>query len=162
MLCKLCELSWLIFLNFHNIICRDYWTLLHHLRFTLLHTWIILLSQEIQTALEQFSRYSIIWDRQRETELVDFMKSKPDLSDFEQKIKYFRGLQELFMAETESFSVGPIAIYTGANISTALKHLWCVLNYFNRKLWKSNIEGYINILVIENNYFLHVLALSKF
>lgn len=67
----------------------------------------------MQTALEHFSQYSILWDRDRDVELGEFMKQKPDLSDFELKIRYFKALQESFMAEAESFAVGPIAIYTG-------------------------------------------------
>ena len=94
----------------------------------------MLLLQGIQTALEHFNQYSILWDRDRDVELGEFMKQKPDLSDFELKIKYFKGLQESFMAEAESFAVGPIAIYTGKS-TTSRRHAHSQQKYFG--VWNS-------------------------
>jgi len=70
-------------------------------------------AQDVQTALDYFSQYSRTWEKDRETELQEFMKHEPNLSDFEEQMSYFGQLEQQFLGESEHYDVGPIAIYTG-------------------------------------------------
>ena len=65
------------------------------------------------TALERFSHYHVIWEKDRDEELQDFMKQDPRLSEFEAMILHYRDLEADIMAEKEHYDVGPIALYTG-------------------------------------------------
>lgn len=69
--------------------------------------------QGVQTALEQFNQYNAIWEVDRATELEEFMKTEPRLSEFEWKIVHYEQLELQINAEREYYNVGPIALYTG-------------------------------------------------
>jgi len=64
--------------------------------------------------MEQFSEYSIVWQDDRDVAMETFMKTNPQLAEFEQQINFYRQLDEQFMAEPEYYNVGPIAIFTGS------------------------------------------------
>ena len=74
--------------------------------------------QEVQTALEKFSPYHIIWLKDREEDLIEFMKDDPKLSEFETQIIYYEELEQQILAEPEHYEVGPIALYTGQFVSS--------------------------------------------
>lgn len=63
--------------------------------------------------MEQFQLYSVVWEKDRETVLEEFMKSGPQLGEFEQQITFYAQIEEQFNAEPEHSNVGPIAIFTG-------------------------------------------------
>lgn len=55
----------------------------------------------------------MIWEKDREEDLTEFMKEDPKLSEFEGKIKHYEELENEIMSEPEYYDVGPIALYTG-------------------------------------------------
>ena len=65
------------------------------------------------SALEQFTRYHIIWQKDREEDLAEFMTQDPNLSEFEAQILYYEELERDINAEQEHYDVGPIALFTG-------------------------------------------------
>jgi dynein heavy chain len=72
--------------------------------------------QEVQVALERFTQYSTLWEKEekeREADILEFVQQNPQLSEFEQQIRFYEQLEEQFMAEADRYNVGPIAIYTG-------------------------------------------------
>jgi len=76
-------------------------------------------TQDVQTALDYFSEYSEIWEKDRETELEEFMKHGPSLSEFEHQMCYYAQLEDQFLSESERHDVGPIAIYTGLSCAAS-------------------------------------------
>ena len=63
--------------------------------------------------LEKFRKYHIIWEKERDEEIAEFMKQDPRLSDFEGQIVYYEELEAEIMAEAEYYNVEPIALFTG-------------------------------------------------
>jgi len=80
-----------------------------NLRWLYCDSWI----QDVQTALDYFSQYSSIWEKDREAELQEFMKLESDLFDFEERMCYYEQLEEQFMTELQRRDFGPVAVYTG-------------------------------------------------
>lgn len=72
-----------------------------------------LFSQEVTTALEQFSHYNAIWEKDREADLEEFLKDDPKLPEFEAQVKNYEELEVEIMGLAEFYDVGPIALYTG-------------------------------------------------
>ena len=68
------------------------------------------------TALEQFSHYNAIWEKDREADLEEFLKEDPKLSEFEAQIKHYEELEVGIMGLPEYYDVGPIALYTGLKL----------------------------------------------
>ncbi|XP_064611990.1 dynein axonemal heavy chain 5-like isoform X2 [Liolophura sinensis] len=68
--------------------------------------------KEVTTALEKFSKYHVIWEKDRDEDLAEFMKEDPKLSEFEGQIKHYEELENDIMSEPEYYDVGPIALYT--------------------------------------------------
>ena len=66
----------------------------------------------MQTALEKFSHYRCIWEKEREEELEEFMRQDPGLSEFEAMLLYYEGLERDIDAECEYYDVGAISLYT--------------------------------------------------
>jgi hypothetical protein len=75
--------------------------------------WARRCAQDIINALDQFDRYSTLWDVAREAEMVEFMARNPETSDFEQKIVYYEQLEQQLDVDLECLNVGPVAIFTG-------------------------------------------------
>ena len=69
--------------------------------------------QDVQNALEKFSHYHVIWEKDRDEELAEFMKQDPRLSEFEAQIVHYEELERQIMGEAEYYNVGPIALFTG-------------------------------------------------
>ena len=64
-------------------------------------------------ALDVFSRYNTLWQRDREEELKEFLASEPRVSEFEAKIKFYESLDADINSQVEFMAVGPLAIFTG-------------------------------------------------
>ncbi|XP_076449856.1 dynein axonemal heavy chain 5-like isoform X2 [Babylonia areolata] len=79
---------------------------------SLLSTSINSNKKEVTTALEQFSQYSAIWEKDRDADLEEFAKEDPKLSEFEAQVKHYEELEISIMALPEYYDVGPIALYT--------------------------------------------------
>ncbi|KAK7469850.1 hypothetical protein BaRGS_00036128, partial [Batillaria attramentaria] len=79
---------------------------------SLLSTSINSNKKEVTTALEQFSCYNAIWEKDRDEEMEEFMKDDPKLSEFEAQIKHYEQLEVEIMGFKEYYDVGPIALYT--------------------------------------------------
>lgn len=77
--------------------------------------------QEVLTALDTFSCYHHIWQRDKEENVNKLMMRKPLLSEFESEILHFQGLELKISSEPEYICVGAIALYTGrVRFSTSL------------------------------------------
>jgi len=70
-------------------------------------------SQDILSTLEIFSGYSVVWELDQKAEIAEFMKSDPNLSEFEHQLRTYDELEKKIHAEPEHLDVGPIALYTG-------------------------------------------------
>ena len=51
--------------------------------------------------------------RDREEDLVEFLKDDPKLSEYEGQILYYEDFEQQIRAEPDHYDVGPIALYTG-------------------------------------------------
>ncbi|XP_064640332.1 dynein axonemal heavy chain 5-like isoform X2 [Lineus longissimus] len=79
---------------------------------SLLSTSINSTKKEVTTALDNFAHYSILWEKDREADLVEFMKQDPKLSEYEAMIRHYEEMETEIMAEPEWYDVGAIALYT--------------------------------------------------
>ncbi|KAK7114139.1 dynein axonemal heavy chain 5-like isoform X2 [Littorina saxatilis] len=79
---------------------------------SLLSTSINSNKKEVTTALEQFSHYNAIWEKDREADLEEFLKDDPKLPEFEAQVKNYEELEVEIMGLAEFYDVGPIALYT--------------------------------------------------
>ncbi|XP_015212531.2 dynein axonemal heavy chain 5 isoform X1 [Lepisosteus oculatus] len=68
--------------------------------------------KEVMTALERFSCYHHIWQKEREETIQKFIMGSPLLSEFESQILYYRDLELEINAEPEFVTVGALALYT--------------------------------------------------
>ncbi|MBN3299949.1 DYH5 protein, partial [Amia calva] len=75
--------------------------------------------KEVMTALDRFSSYHHIWQKEREETIENFIKGSPLLSEFESQILYYRDLELEINAEPEFVTVGALALYT-ADLKMAL------------------------------------------
>jgi len=69
--------------------------------------------QDILAFVDRFSKYSVLWNQQRDIELQTFLGADPHLSDFEEKFRFYEELEEQILSEPDSAVVGPIAVHTG-------------------------------------------------
>lgn len=65
--------------------------------------------------LEQFSRFSYIWSKDREEELAKFLKAEPMLLDFHAEIHLYEEVEEGIMELPEYYDVGPVSLLSGAS-----------------------------------------------
>ncbi|KAL2307869.1 hypothetical protein Nmel_000857, partial [Mimus melanotis] len=75
---------------------------------------------EVLTALESFSCYHHIWQRDKEETTDKLMAGNPLLSEFESEILHFQDLDLKINSEPEYICVGAIALYT-ADLKLALR-----------------------------------------
>ncbi|MBN3290180.1 DYH5 protein, partial [Polypterus senegalus] len=75
--------------------------------------------KEVLTALERFSCYHHIWQKEREETIKKFIMGNPLLSEFESQILYYRDLELEINSEPEFITVGSLALYT-ADLKMAL------------------------------------------
>ncbi|CAF3729197.1 unnamed protein product [Adineta steineri] len=68
--------------------------------------------KDISTALEIFIKYNPLWQKDDEEELKSFLSNDPNVSEFENKIKYYEELSSSINSQLEFLSVGPLAIFT--------------------------------------------------
>ena len=73
--------------------------------------------QEVSTALEKFSKYHPIWQKERQETLEEFLAQDPKLNDFQFMIIHYRETEEEITAEPEFYNVGAIALFTGKLIT---------------------------------------------
>nr|XP_013808177.1 PREDICTED: dynein heavy chain 5, axonemal isoform X2 [Apteryx mantelli mantelli] len=76
--------------------------------------------KEVLTALESFSCYHHIWQKDKEETIDKFVMGNPVLSEFESQILHFRNLELEINSEPEYICVGAIALYT-ADLKLALR-----------------------------------------
>nr|XP_009683066.1 PREDICTED: dynein heavy chain 5, axonemal [Struthio camelus australis] len=76
--------------------------------------------KKVLTALESFSCYHHIWQKDKEETIDKFMMGNPLLSEFESQILHFRDLALEIDSEPEYICVGAIALYT-ADLKLALR-----------------------------------------
>ncbi|KAL8616403.1 Dynein heavy chain 5, axonemal [Nucella lapillus] len=79
------------------------------------------------TTLEQFSRFSYIWSKDREAVLTDFLKTDPLLLDFRAHIRSYEEVEDGIMELPEHYDVGPVSL-----LSAKLKMGLCA----ETKAWK--------------------------
>uniref|UniRef100_A0A8C0FTI7 Dynein axonemal heavy chain 5 n=1 Tax=Bubo bubo TaxID=30461 RepID=A0A8C0FTI7_BUBBB len=87
---------------------------------SLLSTAINSTKREVLTALESFSCYHHIWQRDKEEIIDKLMMRNPLLSDFESEILHFQDLELKINSEPEYICVGAVALYT-ADLKVALR-----------------------------------------
>lgn len=79
---------------------------------SILSTSINATKKDVQTALQQFHKFSDIWEIDREEDLQVFLKDSPNLNEFEQKVYRYEELERDIVSMQENVRVGPIAIFT--------------------------------------------------
>uniref|UniRef100_A0A8C3EUT6 Dynein axonemal heavy chain 5 n=1 Tax=Corvus moneduloides TaxID=1196302 RepID=A0A8C3EUT6_CORMO len=77
-------------------------------------------TKRVLTALESFSCYHHIWQRDKEETIDKLMVGNPLLSEFESEILHFQDLDLKINSEPEYICVGAIALYT-ADLKLALR-----------------------------------------
>lgn len=63
--------------------------------------------------LDRFFGYYLIWEKDREDDLVEFNKEDFKLSEYEVKIKYYEELEVEINGLFEFYDVGFIVLYIG-------------------------------------------------
>uniref|UniRef100_A0A8B9EBA4 Dynein axonemal heavy chain 5 n=1 Tax=Anser cygnoides TaxID=8845 RepID=A0A8B9EBA4_ANSCY len=100
-------------------------------------------TKKVLTALESFSCYHHIWQRDKEETIDKFMMGNPLLSEFESQILHFRDLDLKINSEPEYICVGAIALYTG-DLKLALRaetKAWMtLLGYHCNKKYRTEME----------------------
>ncbi|CAF4139157.1 unnamed protein product, partial [Rotaria magnacalcarata] len=79
---------------------------------SLLATCINATKKDIITAMEIFTRFNALWQRDRDEELKEFLANVPRVSEFEAKIKFYESLAIDIDSQAEFMAVGPLAIFT--------------------------------------------------
>ncbi|CAF0729412.1 unnamed protein product, partial [Didymodactylos carnosus] len=79
---------------------------------SLLATCINATKKEITVALEPFTRYNALWQKDRDEELKEFLSRQPRVGEFEAKIKDYERLSSEISSQPEFIPVGPLAIFT--------------------------------------------------
>ncbi|KAM9386572.1 dynein axonemal heavy chain 5 [Phaethornis superciliosus] len=102
---------------------------------SLLSTAINSTKREVLTALESFSSYRQIWQRDKEETINKLMMGNPLLSEFESEILHYQDLEMKINSEPEYICVGAIALYT-ADLKLALRA--------ETKAWKSLLGFHCN------------------
>ena len=96
---------------------------------SLLSTSINSTKRLINTALEQFNRYQELWVMEREVKIKEFLETNPHLSEFEQNIIFYVGLEDTIKEELEVLTAGAIALVTGKkNVKHGTLYIWIILN----------------------------------
>ncbi|CAF1008159.1 unnamed protein product [Rotaria sordida] len=67
---------------------------------------------DITKALQIFTRYKSLWQRDRDDELRIFISKDPHVSEFENKIKYYENITSNINSQPQFIPVGPLAIFT--------------------------------------------------
>ncbi|XP_076449104.1 dynein axonemal heavy chain 5-like [Babylonia areolata] len=83
--------------------------------------------RNMTTTLEQFSRFSYIWSKDREKVLEEFRNTKPLLLDYQAHIKSYEEVEAGIMELPEFYDVGPVSL-----LSAKLKLGLCA----ETKAWK--------------------------
>lgn len=79
----------------------------------------------MSTALEKFSKYHPIWQKERAETLEEFLSQDPKLNDFQFMILHYRDLEQEINDEPEFYNVGAIALFTGMGV---VRLGWGMLN----------------------------------
>lgn len=58
-------------------------------------------------------QYNLLWQRDHDEDLREFLFNDPHVSEFENKIKYYENLSTAINSQAEFIPVGPLAIFTG-------------------------------------------------
>jgi len=87
---------------------------------SLLSTSINSTKKEISTALEKFNKYQDVWVLEREVKTKEFLETDPHLSEFEQNIIFYVGLEDAIKEEPEVLTAGAIALETGIDFFNCL------------------------------------------
>ncbi|XP_065523675.1 dynein axonemal heavy chain 5 [Lathamus discolor] len=116
---------------------------------SLLSTAINSTKREVLTALESFSCYHHIWQRDKEETIDKFMMGNPLLSEFESEILHFQDLELKISSEPEYICVGAIALYT-ADLKLALRtetKVWVTLlgRHCNKK-YRTEMEAILTFI----------------
>lgn len=84
---------------------------------SLLSTTISSAKTLLTQVLEQFKCYEHLWTVDKQEYMTTFMKSNPDLSDFEEKIREYMAFEEIVSGEQQEqpqqLNVGSLALLTG-------------------------------------------------
>ena len=80
---------------------------------SMLSTAIMSTKKDITTALEAFYCYEILWQKDREEAIKEFIEGNPNLTEFEAEILYYQRMEKEIVGLPESYNVGAIALYTG-------------------------------------------------
>uniref|UniRef100_G1N2L4 Dynein axonemal heavy chain 5 n=1 Tax=Meleagris gallopavo TaxID=9103 RepID=G1N2L4_MELGA len=110
---------------------------------SLLTTAINSTKKEVLTAMESFSCYHHIWQRDKEKTIEKFMMGNPLLSELESQILLVKDLEMKVSSEPEYICVGAIALYT-ADLKLALraeiKDWMSVLGYHCNRKYRTEME----------------------
>uniref|UniRef100_A0A669PBP7 Dynein axonemal heavy chain 5 n=1 Tax=Phasianus colchicus TaxID=9054 RepID=A0A669PBP7_PHACC len=100
-------------------------------------------TKKVLTAMESFSCYHNIWQRDKEKTIERFMMGNPLLSELESQILLVKDLEMKVSSEPEYICVGAIALYT-ADLKLALraeiKDWMSVLGYHWNKKYRTEME----------------------
>uniref|UniRef100_A0A672U8C5 Dynein axonemal heavy chain 5 n=1 Tax=Strigops habroptila TaxID=2489341 RepID=A0A672U8C5_STRHB len=116
---------------------------------SLLSTAINSTKREVLSALESFSCYHHIWQRDKEETVDKLMMGNPLLSEFESEILHFQDLELKINSEPEYICVGAIALYT-ADLKLALRaetKAWVTLlgRHCNKK-YRTDMESILTFI----------------
>ncbi|XP_027744226.1 dynein heavy chain 5, axonemal isoform X1 [Empidonax traillii] len=105
--------------------------------------------REVLTALESFSCYHHIWQRDKEETIDKLVMGNPLLSEFESEILHFQDLELKINSEPEYICVGAIAMYT-ADLKLALRSetkAWMILlGYHCNKKYRTEMEAILTFI----------------
>ncbi|XP_010139316.1 PREDICTED: dynein heavy chain 5, axonemal-like, partial [Buceros rhinoceros silvestris] len=116
---------------------------------SLLSTAINSTKREVLTALESFSCYHHIWQRDKEETIDKLVMGNPLLSEFESEILHFQDLELKINSEPEYICVGAVALYT-ADLKIALRaetKAWMtLLGYHCNKKYRMEMEAILSFI----------------
>ena len=72
--------------------------------------------KDVIAALSIFTKYNIVWQQDRNEQLKAFLARRPEISQFENQLKYYEDLAANLNACEKFLPVGALTIYTGQMI----------------------------------------------
>lgn len=79
---------------------------------SLLFTCLSSTKKDVMTALDRFKEYQFIWQKDRDEELKEFVKTGPKVGEYEARIREFEGLINVINSYPEYIPVGAIGLVT--------------------------------------------------
>ena len=134
-------------ITFHSRVTKD----IEIVRMVLLLTGGVMGTRnEVQKFLKTFSKYDWLWQTSKAKAYEDFLKTTPELDDYDKELKRFQVVEREIEALPSSQTIGPLVLdNTKIKVRSKIEKLKNVVNCVH----------YTRIVIIVKNYFYQFIPL---